>query len=187
MQNLKLKMDANLKAINEMQQVFERWKVIDGYDNYSVSSFGRVKNTDTGRVLRGELGTHGYLIISLSKNGKGKTFRVHILVAHAFIDNPNNKKCVDHINNDRLNNNRSNLRYASHKENNQNASMSKNNTSGIKGVSWHKKLKKWRARIMIDGITVHLGYYDNIEDAKKVRIERANIEFGVYTNSCEKQ
>ena len=39
----------------------------------------------------------GYKIISLWKNGTGKMFRVHRLVAAAFIPNPENKPCIDHI------------------------------------------------------------------------------------------
>ena len=38
----------------------------------------------------------------------------------------------------------------------------------------------------IDGINIHLGYYDNIEDAKNARITKANEVFGVFKNYCEK-
>ena len=48
----------------------------------------------------------GYKIISLWKNGTGKMFRVHRLVAAAFIPNPENKPCIDHIDGDRANNHR---------------------------------------------------------------------------------
>jgi hypothetical protein len=187
MQNLKIKMDANLKAINEMQESFERWRVIDDYDNYSVSSFGRVRNDTTGRILKNTVNGHGYCMVGLYINGNRKVMTVHKLVANAFIDNPNNKKCVDHINNDKLNNNLTNLRYASHTENGQNRLMSKNNTSGAKGIGFNKQVKKWMANIRIDGILIHLGYFDDIEDAKKARIDRANQAFGIYINACEKQ
>jgi hypothetical protein len=186
MQNLKIKMDANLKAINEMQESFERWRVIDDYDNYSVSSFGRVRNDTTKRIKNCRL-RNTYYAVTLCKNGKMKTMNVHRLVAHAFIDNPNNKKCVDHINNDRLNNNIINLRYASYKENSQNKSISKCNTSSVKGVAWYKQTNKWKAYIKIDGININLGYFHNIEDAKQARIDRANQAFGIYINACEKQ
>lgn len=93
---------------------------------------------------------------------------------------------MDHIDNNRFNNNISNLRWATYQENNQNANISKANTSGIKGVSFNKNNNKWRASITIDGVKIHLGYFDKLEDAKKARIERANKAFGVYINSCEK-
>jgi len=63
--------------------------------------------------------------------------------------------------------------------------MRKDNTSNVKGVSYHKKHKKWQASITIDGIRIHLGYFSNIEDAKQARVDRANEAFGVYTNQCE--
>jgi hypothetical protein len=186
MQNLKLKMDTNLKAINEMQQVFERWRLIDGYDNYSVSTFGRVKNIDTGIMMKNRIGANGYYKVNLCKNGKKKTITVHRLVASAFIANPNKKPYVDHKNNDKFNNNITNLRWVTNEENQQNRTLNENNTSGVKGVIFHKKAKKWMAYIRIDKILIHLGYFELLEDAKKARIERANQAFGVYTNACEK-
>jgi hypothetical protein len=185
MQNLKLKMDANLKAINEMQQVFERWRIIEDYDNYSVSSFGRVKNNKTGQVLKAGV-SNTYYTVSLYVAGKGTTELVHRLVAKAFINNRHNKLFVDHIDNNRLNNNILNLRWVTKVQNHQNQLMRIDNTSGVKGVSFHKQRNKWHARICIDRIQINLGLFDNFEDAKKARIERANQAFGVYTNSCEK-
>lgn len=44
-----------------------------------------------------------------------------------------------------------------------------NNTSGTKGVCWHKGMKKWVARIGINRSRIHLGYFDNIEDAIATR------------------
>jgi hypothetical protein len=131
MQNLKIKMDANMKMINEMNRAFERWKVIDDYDNYSVSSFGRVRNDTTGKVLKARIGTQGYYNVGLCKNGKAKTLNVHRMIAIAFIPNPLNKRCVDHKDNNPKNNNLTNLSYVTIKENNQNTLMRKDNTSGI--------------------------------------------------------
>ena len=38
---------------------------------------------------------------------------------------------------------------------------------------------------MIDGIQIHIGYYDNLDDAKIARVNKANEVFGIYTNACE--
>jgi hypothetical protein len=187
MQNLKLKMDANLKAINEMQESFERWKAIYGYENYSVSSFGRVRN-DNGRFIKPSIIGTGYYSVGLYKSGVvRKHIRIHRLVAIAFITNQYNKPCVDHIDNNQLNNNVTNLRWVTLTENQQNRTINKNSTSCHKGVYFRKQVKKWSARIQINGIRIFLGLFDNIEDATKARIDRANLEFGVYTNSCEKK
>ena len=191
MENL-LEMQNNVKAIIRKYEKdliklnVEVWRSIDGYDNYAVSSFGRVKNVKTGKILKARNDKYGYLRVNLYEYRVMKTHKIHKLVANAFIDNPNNKQCVDHIDNNKANNHISNLRFATYKENNQNSSISTRNTSGCKGISWNKKAKKWNAKIKIDGINIHIGYYDNLEDAKTARINRANQAFGVYTNACEK-
>lgn len=47
--------------------------------------------------------------------------------------------------------------------------LPKNNTSGYLGVNWHKSVQKWSARITFQGYTYSLGYYDDIQDAVRVR------------------
>ena len=187
-----LEIQKNVKAIvrkyenNLIKLNVEVWRSIKNYDNYVVSSFGRVKNTKTGKVLKASDNGHGYLIIDLYENAIRKSYQVHRLVANAFINNPDDKNCVDHKDNNPQNNHISNLRFATNKENQHNSKLSNNNTSGYKGVCWQKRVKKWRAQIVIDGIHVHIGLFDNLEDAKTARVNRANKAFGVYTNACEK-
>ena len=190
--NKLIEMQKNVKAIvrihenNLIKLNVEVWRSIENYDNYAVSSFGKVKNVITGRMLKAADNKDGYLRINLFDDGVMKTFTVHRLVANAFINNPDDKECVDHKNNNRTNNHISNLRWATNKENSQNSKLSIKNTSKVKGVCWHKRVKKWYAQINIDGIRIYIGYYDNIEDAKIARINRANEAFGIYTNACEK-
>ena len=59
----------------------------------------------------------GYLTVTLSKDGKFKHYKIHRLVAEAYLDNPNNYPDVHHINNIRTDNYLGNLRWMSHKEN----------------------------------------------------------------------
>ena len=190
--NKLIEMQKNVKAIirkyenNLIKLNIEVFRSIENYDNYAVSSFGKVKNVITGRMLKAADNKDGYLRINLFDDGVMKTFTVHRLVANAFINNPDDKECVDHKNNNRTNNHISNLRWATNKENSQNSKLSIKNTSKVKGVCWHKRVKKWYAQINIDGIRIYIGYYDNIEDAKIARINRANEAFGIYTNACEK-
>ena len=191
MENL-LEMQKNVKAITRKYEEdliklnVEVFRSINGYNNYAISTFGRVKNTKTGKILKGSDNGRGYLKCNLCEDGIRKTYHIHRLVANAFINNPDDKLCVDHKDNNKANNHVSNLRFATSKENNQNSSIRLDNTSKVKGVHFHKRVKKWHAQITIDGIRIHIGYYDDLEDAKIARVNRANEAFGIYTNACEK-
>jgi hypothetical protein len=124
--------------------------------------------------------------LTKTKTEKNRLF-VHRIVGLAFIENPENKSQIDHIDNNKTYNHINNLRWASHSENNRNTKLQKNNKSGIKGVCWCQKYKKWRAHIHFNGKNVNLGYYSNIEDAKTARINKVNEVFGDFANHTEKQ
>ena len=164
----------------------EEYRIIEGFENYSISDLGNIRNDQTGRILKLCLDTEGYNRIRLYKDKIASTQKVHRLVANMFLPNPENKKTVDHIDNNKTNNNLINLRWATLSENAQNKPLSKRSSSGVKGVSFNKRMNKWKAYIKLDGIIIHLGCYDNLEDAKQARTIRANEAFGVFTNKCEK-
>jgi len=163
----------------------EIWKTIENYETYSVSSFGRINNNNTGKLLKECENTRGYLQVYLCKNGEKKKHLVHRLIAYAFIPNPESKEMVDHHDGNPANNSLENLRWATHGENMRNQRLSSGNTSGVKGVSWYKLRSKWRAQIKIDGKTIHLGLFDSLEEATTVRQAKAAELFGVFVNSCE--
>ena len=164
----------------------EFWKKIDDYENYSVSTLGRVRNDERGgRIMKGTQNSGGYLHVGLSKNGVSKIHKIHRLVALAFIPNPDNKPCVDHIFNVVTDNRIESLRWATKEENSRNAQVRTDNTSGTKGVSWHVSSQKWQAMISIDKIQIHIGLFDSKEEAVAARQTRANAAFGVFTNVCE--
>jgi hypothetical protein len=163
----------------------ETYKKIEGFENYSVSDFGNVRNDNTGKNLKGSDNGEGYLKVCLMKHKRRHSKLIHKLTAEAFLLNPENKKCIDHIDNNKLNNNLINLRFATHSQNQQNASLSSRNTSGTKGVRWNKKQNNWRAEITINGKTINLGSFLNKDDAINIRVQRAKDEFGEYINKCE--
>ena len=78
-------------------------------------------------------------------------------------------KSVDHINGVRDDNRIANLRLATPQQQRFNAERAPNNTSGYSGVSWRKTRGKWWARIKIDKITKHLGYFTSKEEAIAAR------------------
>lgn len=142
----------------------ENWKKIEGYSDYEVSDKGRIKSFKFGkeRILKQYKNKNGYLQIGLWKNGKMKSHSVHRLVANAFIENPENKKCVDHVNGIKTDNKVKNLRFATYSENLYNTKSYKNSSSKYKGVCWHKRNKKWIARYRdADGKLIHIGYFES--------------------------
>lgn len=98
----------------------EKWKSLDfvGYSNYSISSYGRIKNNITGRIWYGSK-SGKYLGFGARRDGR-EFYHVHRLVAMAFIPNPYNKPQVDHINGDTHDNSINNLRWVTAKENTNN-------------------------------------------------------------------
>ena len=97
-----------LKNVNKFQD--EIWKEIEGFEGeYAISSKGRVRNLENGRLLGGHYNNTGYRLVKL----KGKWHTVHRLVALAFIPNPQKLPQVNHIDEDKLNNDVKNLEWCS--------------------------------------------------------------------------
>ena len=113
--------------------MIEIWKAVKGYEGfYEVSNFGNVRSLDrvikskhNGTTLRkGRIlipfyeEKKGYYQISLTKDRKAKKYRVHRLVAVAFLENPFNYTDVNHKDEDKTNNNVDNLEWCTRKYNN---------------------------------------------------------------------
>ena len=109
----------------------EVWKDIEGYEGlYQVSTCGNIKSLAKSRkngngryyiqkekLLKQSFTTTGYKKVELYKDGKRKSFKVHRLVAIAFIPNPDNKPEVNHIDGNKINNNIDNLEWVTSSEN----------------------------------------------------------------------
>lgn len=100
----------------------EEWRPIEGYDDYQISSFGRVKSLKkcrgcAVRILRPAISRTNYLIVQLVKNAKPKWYSVHRLVAKAFATNPENKPQVNHVDGCKINAYAGNLEWVTNAEN----------------------------------------------------------------------
>lgn len=107
---------------------------------------------------------------------KGKMIKLHRYIMNVEYSNI----LVDHINRNTLDNRKLNLRLCDYKENSFNKSIRKDNTSGIIGVDFNKSNRKWRAKIKYNNVGIHLGYFDDINEALVNRRIAEEILFGEY-------
>lgn len=119
----------------------------------------------------------GYLQVSLF----GKTQLVHRVIWEMHNGPIPDGMEIDHINHDRLDNRIENLRIVSRQENSVNLSKRIDNTSGIVGVSWSKRMGKWRARISVNKKEISLGFFSDINDAGRAR-KNAEIYYNFHEN-----
>mgnify|MGYP002991328437 CR=1 FL=1 len=141
------------------------WKDIEGYKgHYQISNYGNVRSLKKDAFLMKGGYLKGYKIISLWKNGTGKMFRVHRLVAAAFIPNPENKPCIDHIDGDRANNHADNLRWSTRKQNANNPiSIERYRKAGI--IQKPYKQLQIPVQQLKDGFLI--GSYSSIREAER--------------------
>lgn len=95
----------------------ERWKDITGFENYRISTLGRIYSKKTDSLMKPTKDNKGYLRITFYENGKNHTRKVHRLVAKAFIDNPRKLPEINHKDEDKHNNNVENLEWCTKRYN----------------------------------------------------------------------
>ena len=138
----------------------EEWRNLSEFPNYQVSNIGRVRNSITGRILNLSISNCGYVLVQLRKSKKSFMRNVHRLVALAFIENPHNKSCVDHINRLKTDNTITNLRWSTRSETCKTKAKRANTASSFIGVVWHGYgNKNWKAQISINQRNKCLGYF----------------------------
>lgn len=114
-----------------MKKLFDEvWRPVKGYEGlYEVSNLGNVRSIDRhvmignqycllkGKPKKASPHSMGYLSTELYKNSQRTHYLIHRLVAEAFIPNPSNLPCIDHINTVKDDNRVENLRWCTNKEN----------------------------------------------------------------------
>lgn len=111
---------------------------------------------------------------------KGKSFYAH-RVAWLMTYGTHPSGVIDHINHDGSDNRISNLASVSHIENMQNQKLRPDNKSGCTGVRFDKRIKKWRASIVVNKKYIGLGSFAEFKDAKAARM-LANAKHKFNTN-----
>ena len=96
----------------------EIWKTVDDFPNYEVSNIGNVRNKKTGRILKSAVGSHGYPVVNLFKDGDKKQYNkcVHRLIAEGFLGKQDGLD-VNHIDGNKKNNNLLNLEFCTRQKN----------------------------------------------------------------------
>lgn len=119
---------------------------------------------------------HNGYAVRFIKNGNKKKY----ISMHRFILNTPINKLTDHINSNGLDNRRSNLRIVTSQQNATNRKTEIRNTSGFKGVMWNKASKKWRVVIEKDNKKIHIGMFEDINEACKIYNQKAKELFGEF-------
>ena len=133
----------------------------------------RVKPGD----LAGSVTKDGYLAVRFQR----KLLMVHRVIwelVHGVI--PEGME-VDHIDHNRTNNFITNLRLVSASDNQKNRSRRADNSSGVTGVHWNSRKKKWVAAIRANSTVITLGYFSDKDDAISAR-KQAEIDYGFHQN-----
>lgn len=155
------------------------WKPIKGFEGlYEVSNTGMVRSLDherknkngsyiqNGKILKIGINKRtGYLMVSLSKDGKSKTQYIHKLVANAFIENPKEYKCINHLDENKNNNNVENLEWCNHKI---------NDNHGTRNERISKKLSKKIKQYDLKGNYIK-SWNSSVEIEKTIGIDQSNI------------
>lgn len=138
-----------------------RLKQLLSYDPLT-GLFARVVSNRTDRVgaTPGARNTKGHIQIRVD----GVLYMAHRLAwLYVFGSFPENQ--LDHINGVKHDNRLVNLRHCSNKRNSENRKMSSRNTSGYRGVSYDKHLRKFKAYIGHNMESIHVGVFDTVDAA----------------------
>lgn len=163
----------------------EIWVDAIGFEHYyQVSNLGNVRSKDRiskidtnkiikGKILKLNIVPYGYADAMLRKDNKTYHVRVNRLVYESF--NVRTNLNIDHIiEGNRLDNRLCNLQAIKQRDNVSKYYLTTKKTSNYTGVSWYKKLSKWRAKYCIGNKSYHIGYFETQEQARQAYLNKIN-------------
>jgi uncharacterized protein YpiB (UPF0302 family) len=113
----------------------------------------------------------------------GKNYVAHRL-AWIYMYGIDQKESIDHINKNKKDNRLCNLRLASPQQNQQNYDIMRSNKTGVKGVSYVKKKKKYKVTIGVNNKNIHIGMFSKLKDAAVARY-KAEEQYGFTKFNAE--
>ena len=154
--------------------MYEIFIDIPNYEGlYQASNLGRIRNIK-GRIMKQNEDKDGYMIITLHKDGKAKTHRVHRLVLEAFKANTEGKPEVNHRNEVKSDNRLNNLEWVTSKQNANHATRNARITATNKANGIYKKLAE-KNSIPVYCITNNKVYESAREAARILNLDNASI------------
>lgn len=155
------------------ERLHELFEYRDG-NLYWKHRHGGKNNRAAGTKAGTSLGKRKYLRVSIDY----QFYYVHRLVwLMHYGDLPD---VVDHIDGDPSNNRIENLRAATHSENMRNSTLNKRNKSGVKGVHWCSKSKRWRGEVYASGKAHRVGPYNSINECRVAVEELRKLLHGEF-------
>ena len=190
----------------------EVWMPIKSYNgkyegSYEISNYGRVKSVERyvlqggkqrivkSKIKKQVLNTNGYPCVSLCIEKRSRLVAIHRLIAEAFIPNPDNKLCIDHINTNILDYRIENLQWVTHKENSNNpitkkklydnshSKEAKEKSFLTKKIKGGKTAPKTVYQFSLEGVFV--AEYNSIKEASKITgINSSDISSASLNKKC---
>ena len=139
------------------------------YEYSNIYRFYELKKGDEWKEIKIHSDNKGYKRFQFRVNKKTYTFRIHRLVYWLhnrewdILDSSTNNS-IDHIDGNPLNNNIENLRLVTHQQN-------MFNQTRVKGYTWNKERKKWKAQISLNRKRIYIGYFDNEDNARNAYLD----------------
>lgn len=137
---------------------------------------GKFRHMPAGTIIPTTLSVHGYAMIGIAS----RLYSAH-RVAWFLATGEWSGLHIDHIDHVRTNNKFENLRCVNPRANKMNETRRKDNSSGCTGVSFDKRLQKWRAYYYANTKNIHLGFFEDKQDAIDARLA-VNADAGFHPN-----
>ena len=154
-------------------ELHERFEYCNGELFYKISPLPKIKvGSKAGTVNK-----DGYAKVTINSK-KYCVHRVVFMMQHGYLP-----KEIDHINCNPSDNRIENLREVTRTQNRYNVIGYKNNTSGVKGLTFNKKLNKWELSMNVNGKRKYIGVFKDFELAELVAMEARDKYHGTYANN----